>query len=170
MMKPTLLMIALLAVFSGSECISFDGNASARIVWEKQQNEGLLVIDIRRPEEWLATGVPRGAKILSIEKHPLGLEGFLQDLQALLQQDMSRPFALICRTGNRTSQILPHFRYLGFENAMHVSGGIFGNGTSTGWLEEKLPMSTEVSTISESIVSKSISMSPEVNTTKKKEP
>ncbi|GEM_PF-1070375 len=150
-MKLTSALALLIAfiVIPKVEGASFDGNLTARSAWEKQQNGGLLIIDMRRPGEWRATGVPRGAIMLSLENHPSGFEGFLHDLEALLHEDMQRPFVLICRTGGRTSRLLPHLQKLGFKNAMHVSGGIFGNPSSIGWVGENLPMSPEGLTLSD---------------------
>ncbi len=129
----------------------------------------MILIDIRRPEEWRETGVPRGAVMLSLERHPSGFEGFVLDLKTLLHEDLSRPVALICRTGRRTSLILPHLRKLGFNNAVHVTGGIFGNRTSTGWLAEKLPMSTKGLTFSEFTDRKAASTPPEAVRSRKKD-
>ncbi len=144
MKLPALFIIFFIVMGApGVQGASFEENLAARNAWEKQQNGGLLIIDMRRPGEWLATGVPQGAVTLSLENHPSGLEGFIHDLKALLHQDMSRPFALICRTGQRTARVLPLLRELGFKNAMHVSGGIFGDRTNMGWLGEELPMSSK---------------------------
>ena len=57
----------------------------------------VLLVDIRRPEEWQATGVLPEAVLLTYEDP----DAFLAALAPHLQD--GRPLALICRSGNRTS-------------------------------------------------------------------
>lgn len=63
------------------------------------QGADVLVVDIRRPEEWKQTGVLPNAHLLTYE-HFDTPEAFLA---ALAPQLDGRPVALICRTGNRTN-------------------------------------------------------------------
>lgn len=60
--------------------------------------QDVLLVDIRRPEEWRATGVLPEALLLTYE----GTDGFLAALAPHLAA--GKPLALICRTGNRTSR------------------------------------------------------------------
>ena len=57
----------------------------------------VLLVDIRRPEEWQQTGVLPEALLLTFETP----ESFLAGLAPHLD---GRPVALICRTGNRTAR------------------------------------------------------------------
>lgn len=59
----------------------------------------VLLVDIRRPEEWKQTGVLPNAHLLTYE-HFETPEAFLDALAPKLD---GRPVALICRTGNRTN-------------------------------------------------------------------
>ncbi|MCC1480191.1 rhodanese-like domain-containing protein [Roseibaca sp. Y0-43] len=59
----------------------------------------VLLVDIRRPEEWQQTGVLPNAHLLTYEYFDTP-EAFLE---ALAPQLDGRPVALICRTGNRTN-------------------------------------------------------------------
>lgn len=63
------------------------------------QEADVLLVDIRRPEEWQQTGVLPNARLLTYE-HFASPEAFLE---ALAPQLDGRPVALICRTGNRTN-------------------------------------------------------------------
>ncbi|MFN7003154.1 MAG: rhodanese-like domain-containing protein [Roseinatronobacter sp.] len=56
----------------------------------------VLLVDIRRPEEWRETGVIPDALLLTFETP----DQFLAALRPHLQP--GQPVALICRTGNRT--------------------------------------------------------------------
>ncbi|NBB96719.1 MAG: rhodanese-like domain-containing protein [Alphaproteobacteria bacterium] len=62
------------------------------------QSADVLLVDIRRPEEWKQTGVLPNAHLLTYEYFD-SPEAFLE---ALAPQLDGRPVALICRTGNRT--------------------------------------------------------------------
>lgn len=58
----------------------------------------VLLVDIRQPEEWRATGVLPQALLLAHDGDP---EAFLAALRPHLD---GRPVALVCRSGNRTAQ------------------------------------------------------------------
>ncbi|WP_370270056.1 rhodanese-like domain-containing protein [Nioella sp.] len=58
----------------------------------------MLLVDIRRPEEWQQTGVIEGALLVTYGDR----DSFLSAVRPHLQEGQS--IALICRTGNRTSR------------------------------------------------------------------
>lgn len=58
----------------------------------------VLLVDIRRPEEWQQTGVIEGARLITYADR----ESFLAELRPHLAEGQS--LALICRSGNRTSR------------------------------------------------------------------
>ena len=76
----------------------------------------VLLIDIREPFEWAETGIVEGAIPITASRN------FFQDIAPYLDD---RPVALICRTGNRTSQLArmlePHLT----QDVIHIEGGIF---------------------------------------------
>ncbi|MCC5979672.1 MAG: rhodanese-like domain-containing protein [Salinarimonas sp.] len=57
-----------------------------------------LVVDIRRPEEWVQTGVVEGAVLVTYTD----AESFIARIAPMLGPDQA--LALICRSGNRTSR------------------------------------------------------------------
>jgi rhodanese-related sulfurtransferase len=59
----------------------------------------VTLVDIRRPEEWQATGVLPNAILLTLSG-PEDVQRFAEALRPHLQPGV--PVALICRTGNRT--------------------------------------------------------------------
>ena len=93
------------------------------------QAQGVVVIDIRREDEWQETGVIAGAETLTAFEasgsvHP----GFLDGFRALAPSP-DTPIMLYCRTGNRTGSLgNALIEQLGFTNVTHLSDGI------TGWL------------------------------------
>ena len=95
------------------------------------QEQGVVVIDIRRAEEWQETGIIAGAETLTAfeasgQVHP----GFLDGFRALAPSP-DTPIMLYCRTGSRTGSLgNALIEQLGFTNVTHLSDGI------TGWLAE----------------------------------
>ena len=52
------------------------------------------------------------------------------------------PIALICRTGNRTTQVQRYLQSQGFTNVYNVKEGMAGSGAGPGWLKRGLPVET----------------------------
>lgn len=84
------------------------------------QNADVLLVDIRRPEEWKQTGVLPNAHLLTYEYFDTP-EAFLD---ALAPQLDDRPVALICRTGNRTNRAARALAGLLDQPVIDVQGGI----------------------------------------------
>lgn len=106
---------------------------------ELQQAGDLVLIDIRQPEEWNETGMAQGAIGVSM-MHPEGGQGFLRDVLAAVNGDTDANIALICRTGNRTSQVLPALQRWGFTQVKHIPEGMVGSGFGPGWIPSGLPI------------------------------
>lgn len=91
------------------------------------QNNGGIVIDIRREEEWKETGILQGSKTITAftkdgNIHPDFPKKFFD-----LINDIDVPILLYCRTGNRTAilgQAL--IDQVGQTNVSHLSEGIVG--------------------------------------------
>ena len=138
----TLLVAVLIfhyATQSAPTTVSGD-NLTANVAWELVQKGELAIVDIRRLEEWRQTGTPQGAIRLSFETHPEGPEGFLRDLETALESDKTRPFAIICRTGNRTGLLLPFLHANGFTATRAIPEGMAGSSHGRGWLRHGLPL------------------------------
>lgn len=95
----------------------------------------LVLIDIRRPDEWALTGVGQGA-------HPLDMRraDFLAALGSLVQGDPDRPVALICARGVRSRQMTLKLQRAGFDSVMDVPEGMLGSGAGPGWIKRGLPL------------------------------
>lgn len=96
---------------------------------------GIKLIDIRRPEEWKQTGIVEG----SIKSTAFDSQGkFQQSFLAMLEKTV-RPdeeFAIICRTGNRTSNLSNWLVTKGgYKNVLNVRDGIVS------WMAEGRPTS-----------------------------
>ncbi|MDP1525065.1 MAG: rhodanese-like domain-containing protein [Rhodocyclaceae bacterium] len=105
---------------------------------EAVKNGKLTLIDIRTPPEWKQTGVAPGAALINMI-HPQGAAGFLNEVQAKVGGDKTAPIALICRTGNRTTQVQRFLQGQGFTQVYNVKEGMAGSRAGPGWLARKLP-------------------------------
>lgn len=99
----------------------------------------LTLIDIRTPPEWKETGVARGAKRINM-LHPQGAPGFVDQLLGEVKGDRNAPIALICRTGNRSSQVQRYLQSVGFTQVHNVNEGMTGSAAGPGWLKRGLPV------------------------------
>lgn len=97
----------------------------------------IVLIDIRTPEEWKETGVPATAHAITMHQDP---RAFTEKLLAAMEGDRTRPVALICRTGNRSSNLRAEMRRAGFANVADVGEGMAGSRHGKGWLKSGLPI------------------------------
>lgn len=112
----------------------------APTAYAQAQSGALTLIDIRRPDEWKQTGVAKGALEIDMA-HPQGTAGFVKQVEAEVG-GKNAPVALICRTGNRTTQMQRALVEAGFTNVINVKEGMAGSGAGPGWLARGLPVET----------------------------
>lgn len=94
----------------------------------------VVLVDIRRPEEWRDTGIGQGA-------HPLDMrrEDFETELARLLDGDHGRAVALICARGVRSARVARRLSAAGFTGVIDVPEGMLGSSAGPGWLAAGLP-------------------------------
>lgn len=97
----------------------------------------VVLIDIRTPEEWRQTGVAPGAGRVDYYRGPQVL---LQSVLQMVGGDKTKPVALICRTGNRTTHAQEFLRAQGFTQVYNVKEGMAGSAAGPGWLRRGLPV------------------------------
>lgn len=114
---------------------------SAQGAQDLAAEDAVLLIDVRHPQEWRQTGVPRRAQTVSIHD-PGGLPAFLAKVGALTDQSPGRPIALICATGVRSSFAANLLREQGYDQVFDVSEGMLGSSAGAGWLRQDLPIRT----------------------------
>jgi rhodanese-related sulfurtransferase len=102
-----------------------------KLAAEKQ----VVLIDIRRPDEWADTGVGEHAVRIDMED-PL----FLPKLNAAMGNDRTKPVALICRTASRTRVLQQALLQDGYKQILNVEGGMIGNSADKGWIKHGLPV------------------------------
>jgi rhodanese-related sulfurtransferase len=86
--------------------------------------DGVTLIDLRRLDEWNKTGVVKGShKITAFDKKGNFLDSFPIEFRKITQID--KPVVLICRTGNRSSEIANLLvEKAGYKKVFNVKHGI----------------------------------------------
>lgn len=101
-----ILRLILLVVSFSSADVWADGLSSLTgDEVQKLEAQGALVVDIRTPEEWKATGIVPGSKTVTFydrEGH-YDLSGFNRTLRGLAP-DSKTPVILVCRSGHRSGE------------------------------------------------------------------
>lgn len=97
-------------------------------------DQGVPIVDIRRPDEWKQTGVIQGSqKLTFVDKSGRLTPDFLPKFTSTIPKD--QPVILICRTGNRTSALARHLsKEMGYTNVYNVKNGI------TSWMRDGGPV------------------------------
>ncbi len=137
---PAIFLVAMLAFAPFQAALAEGGGRIDAVEAAGRVQAGKLVlVDIRTPQEWRATGIPAGAR-RSDWWQDGGRRQFLADITAFTAGDRARPVALICARGGRSSQALRFLRAQGFTAVYDVGEGMLGSRAGVGWLARKLPM------------------------------
>ena len=95
----------------------------------------ILLIDIRRPDEWARTGIGQGAIPIDMRR-----ADFETALLGHAEDDATRPVALICARGVRSKRMTNRLKAAGFTQIIDVPEGMLGSGAGPGWLKRGLPV------------------------------
>ncbi|MFM8340749.1 MAG: rhodanese-like domain-containing protein [Methylomonas sp.] len=103
-----------------------------------QQSQNALIVDVRTPAEWQASGViANSQKLQGFDSNgQFDADKWLSDLQKL-KSSAEQPVILVCRSGNRSSKIGEILAQRGEKNIYHLSNGI------QGWMQSGLPVKAE---------------------------
>ena len=112
-----------------------DNTITAQDALAKLESGELILVDVRRPDEWLSTGVAKGAWLLDMTD-----ENFGAYLNAVLQRNPDHQIAIICRTGNRTGYLQSVLDENGMTGVLDVTEGMAGGPNGTGWIPRGLPI------------------------------
>ena len=131
-------LVALLAIVWFRPAVAGDdGQIDAVETAERVTSGELLLVDIRTPNEWRATGIPAGAE-RSDWWQTGGRQRFLRDIMTFTGGARDRPIAVICARGGRSSQALRFLRSKGFSQVYDVNEGMLGSRSGPGWLARNL--------------------------------
>lgn len=114
-----------------------DGTLSAPDVHAAALSGDVLLVDIRRPDEWQRTGVGEGAVPLDMRR-----DDFTDALLAQTGGRTDAAVALICARGVRSRGLTRRLTGAGFANIIDVPEGMLGSGAGPGWLKRGLPTVT----------------------------
>lgn len=105
------------------------------VAYEAAKSGDIILVDIRRPDEWQATGIGEGAVALDMRE-----ESFVNSLVSLRETYPDKLIALICRTGNRSGNVVSVLAGQNFPGLVDVSEGMVGGRNGPGWLARGLPI------------------------------
>ena len=95
------------------------------------QKKGVIIIDIRREDEWAATGIIEGVETITAFTQDGQIHPEFQERFMAVVETPETPIMLVCRSGNRTGNLgNALISQLGFSNVSHLSKGMLG------WLED----------------------------------
>jgi len=106
---------------------------------EAMQAQGALVVDVRTPEEWKATGMIPGSRGLTYFDSTGGHDqaGWLTQLKPWVA-GQGQPVILVCRSGNRSATVgKMMLGEAGYGKVYHLEKGI------RGWSAESKPLTRQ---------------------------
>lgn len=130
-----LLAAASAAILIPASAMADSSKISASDALERMKAGSLILVDVRRPDEWMGTGVAEGAWMLDMTD-----ENFGAYLMAVLDRNPDHDVAIICRTGNRTGYLMEQLRKNGIDRVLDVSEGMAGGPNGKGWIPSGLPI------------------------------
>ena len=124
-----LLLIMLPGAVAFADASIWSADKAARAL----QNNEIILLDIRSPQEWQETGLAEGAWPVSLHE-----PGFGEKIGAIIRANENRTIALICAVGGRSASVLSHLKGLGVSNFVDVSEGMLGSKAGPGWIKRDL--------------------------------
>ncbi len=98
----------------------------------------ILLVDIRRPDEWARTGTGQGALPIDMRR-----DDFIDELLVRTGGRRDVPVALICARGVRSRRLSSRLEGAGFTKIIDVPEGMLGSGAGPGWLDRGLPVTVQ---------------------------
>jgi rhodanese-related sulfurtransferase len=96
----------------------------------------ILLIDIRRPDEWRKTGVGQHATPIDMRD-----KDFIKQLQQA-RGSSTQPIALMCARGVRSARMTAILVNAGIGPIIDVPEGMLGSRAGPGWLDRNLPVTS----------------------------
>jgi rhodanese-related sulfurtransferase len=132
----TRILVAFGAVIVSSGSVSAEPKILSAPEAQAQMVAGeIVVLDIRSPEEWAASGVAEGAWPITMHA-----PDFPERLQQILERHPADQVAFICATGGRTAHVINALSQHGVTGFLDLSEGMMGNPRGPGWLARGLPV------------------------------
>lgn len=136
-----ILLVAVLCVGVAGALMAADAIPADR-AHRDAVSGAVMLIDVRSPKEWRQTGIPQGAKAISMHG-PDGMDGFVARVTKAVNGRKDTPVALICARGVRSTRAGWALSGAGFTRVLNVREGVNGNWVDgPGWIARKLPVET----------------------------
>ena len=92
---------------------------------EKMIEDNIIMIDVRRPEEWQRTGIIKNALLMTFfdEYGNHDVENWMKEFEKLVTSK-DKTFVLICAHAKRTRTIGNFLIDQGYKNTAHLFGGM----------------------------------------------
>ncbi len=116
-MKKFIILLTLLSV-------SLFAELKNAYMTQEMLDSNMPIVDVRTPPEWVETGLLKDVIPIMFfnQQGKYDINGFLKELNAKV--DTTKPFAIICHTGSRTSMIAPWMsQELGYK-VTNIQGGM----------------------------------------------
>ncbi len=130
-----LFQVLAVMIFAGTAANAEIAKMTPDVAREAALAGELVLIDIRRPEEWAETGVPDVALLADMTSRD-----FLAKITAIRLENPDIPLAFSCRTGNRSNYLTGELEKLGYSGLIDVVGGMSGSRADRGWAKRGLPI------------------------------
>lgn len=137
------LAVMMLATTVNAEVIKMTPDVAR----EKALAGEIVLIDIRRPEEWAETGIPDVALLADMTERD-----FLDKIKAIRAQSPDVLLAFTCRTGNRSNYLTTELEKFGMSGLIDVVGGMSGSPVDQGWAKRGLPIRVHDAPVNASIM------------------
>ncbi|MEM7469811.1 MAG: rhodanese-like domain-containing protein [Pseudomonadota bacterium] len=121
-------------ITEASAAEALDPEIAHRLAGERK----IILVDIRRPDEWAKTGSGEHAVRLDLRR-----DDFIAELDKLVAGDRDAPLALICARGVRSARENNKLIAAGFTNVIDVPEGMLGNAKGPGWINRGLPLNKD---------------------------
>lgn len=95
----------------------------------------LVLIDVRRPDEWIETGMADLALGLDMRR-----ADFIEVMARNCDGNRAQPVALICARGVRSAVVSQTLMAAGFSRVFDVPEGMLGSAAGPGWIARGLPI------------------------------
>ncbi|MEP5153931.1 rhodanese-like domain-containing protein [Planktotalea sp.] len=94
----------------------------------------VLLIDVRRPDEWARTGIAKGAVPIDLRRRD-----FIEAVKAAQEATGGLPLAVICARGVRSRRMAAAMTKAGLGDIIDIPEGMLGSSAGPGWLARGLP-------------------------------
>lgn len=128
------LLALAFAVLATGPALAAGGMISDQEAYALQQQDRLVLVDVRTEGEWRQTGVAEGAVPISMQDPQ-----FMLKFTKLRTAAPDKQIAFVCASGRRSGIVQSELAKRGYENLFTVVGGMTGNGQQKGWIADDLP-------------------------------